>query len=368
MSIGLIIKRLRIERSMTQEELSEYLNISAQAISGWETGKSLPDITAVPLLARIFNVSSDVLLGIDNNQTEKSIDEFLLKYQEFNREAKIKEKYNLSCEMYRQYPNDFRVIDKYIYELFYDPNCVNEPFGCEVHKDELYKLCNLVIRDCADQKIRYNAINILGSLYCADGNIEKAIALCYEYPETYYDTQNEQLEQVFAWCDDEKYVNAMQKNILDVFVHLVNKIQNLGAHKACNNGEKIAICEKCITLIETIYDNNPDGIALYYMGHIYCLIGRMLICENDSDNAVKHIEKGLELLNRFDKLDKNTKVCHAAMLIKGTIEDLSEISFASDEGCVAFEIAEIEKNNCGKGVSTALEELLEKYKSTTTKR
>ncbi len=40
MAIGLIIKRLRIERSMTQEELSEYLNISAQAISGWETGVS----------------------------------------------------------------------------------------------------------------------------------------------------------------------------------------------------------------------------------------------------------------------------------------------------------------------------------------
>ena len=139
----------------------------------------------------------------------------------------------------------------------------------------------------------------------------------------------------------------MQQNILDIFVHLVNKIQNLGVHKACSNAEKIEIYKKCILLIETIYDNNPDGIALYYMGHIHCLIGRMLICENDSDIAVKYIEQGLEPLNRFDKLDKNTKVCHTALLIKGTVEDLSEISLASDEGCVAFEIAEIKMNNCG---------------------
>ena len=40
-SIGQIIKRLRKERDLTQEELAEQLNISAPAISKWENGDSL---------------------------------------------------------------------------------------------------------------------------------------------------------------------------------------------------------------------------------------------------------------------------------------------------------------------------------------
>lgn len=39
-NMGQIIKRLRKEQNLTQEELAEQLNISAQAISKWENGVS----------------------------------------------------------------------------------------------------------------------------------------------------------------------------------------------------------------------------------------------------------------------------------------------------------------------------------------
>jgi transcriptional regulator with XRE-family HTH domain len=61
MNLGEIIKKLRMQKDMTQEQLAEYLNISSQAISKWETNVSLPDITLVPVLANIFDVSADVL-------------------------------------------------------------------------------------------------------------------------------------------------------------------------------------------------------------------------------------------------------------------------------------------------------------------
>lgn len=41
-SVGKHIKRLRTERRMTQEELAEQLHVTRQAVSAWETGKSLP--------------------------------------------------------------------------------------------------------------------------------------------------------------------------------------------------------------------------------------------------------------------------------------------------------------------------------------
>lgn len=48
MSFGNIIKKLRSDRNMTQEQLAEVLSISAQAVSRWETNIALPDISLLP--------------------------------------------------------------------------------------------------------------------------------------------------------------------------------------------------------------------------------------------------------------------------------------------------------------------------------
>ena len=63
-NIGQIIKRLRKEHNLTQEELAEQLNVSAPAVSKWENGTSLPDITQVVPLANLFGVPTDVLFGV----------------------------------------------------------------------------------------------------------------------------------------------------------------------------------------------------------------------------------------------------------------------------------------------------------------
>lgn len=48
---------------MTQEELGKRLNLSAQAISKWENGDSLPDLSLIADLAAIFDCTTDYLLG-----------------------------------------------------------------------------------------------------------------------------------------------------------------------------------------------------------------------------------------------------------------------------------------------------------------
>ena len=56
MNISSIIKELRQKKKMSQEELAEYLGVSTQAVSRWETSVSYPDITLLPLIANVFNV------------------------------------------------------------------------------------------------------------------------------------------------------------------------------------------------------------------------------------------------------------------------------------------------------------------------
>lgn len=61
------IRNLRKENNMSQDELAERLGVSRQSISLWETGQTQPTIDNIIGLAKIFNVSSDVILDNDNS-------------------------------------------------------------------------------------------------------------------------------------------------------------------------------------------------------------------------------------------------------------------------------------------------------------
>lgn len=65
MNFGSNLRKLRKEKNLTQEALAECLNVSAQTVSKWENGASLPDISLLPLLADYFQVSVDSLLMHD---------------------------------------------------------------------------------------------------------------------------------------------------------------------------------------------------------------------------------------------------------------------------------------------------------------
>ncbi len=60
--IGIFIARLRKEKNMTQKELANILGVTNRAVSKWETGEGYPDITLFPIIAEIFEITTDELL------------------------------------------------------------------------------------------------------------------------------------------------------------------------------------------------------------------------------------------------------------------------------------------------------------------
>lgn len=54
-------------KGLSQEELAEKLGVSRQAVSKWETGEALPEITKLKGLAEVFGVTTDFLLNDDEN-------------------------------------------------------------------------------------------------------------------------------------------------------------------------------------------------------------------------------------------------------------------------------------------------------------
>ena len=68
MDIGNKIKLLRQKLGATQEQLGEKLGVSAQSISKWETGVTMPDVALLPLLAGELGVSIDELFDLTVEQ------------------------------------------------------------------------------------------------------------------------------------------------------------------------------------------------------------------------------------------------------------------------------------------------------------
>lgn len=60
------IAELRLARNWTQVQLAQKLNVSKQTVSNWENNNILPSIELLIKLARLFSVSTDYLLALDN--------------------------------------------------------------------------------------------------------------------------------------------------------------------------------------------------------------------------------------------------------------------------------------------------------------
>ena len=61
-SFGAVLAALRKERGMTQLELAEKMGVTDKAVSKWERDLSYPDVSSIPKLAELFQVSVDELM------------------------------------------------------------------------------------------------------------------------------------------------------------------------------------------------------------------------------------------------------------------------------------------------------------------
>lgn len=65
---GNTLKTLRLRKDMTQAQLANKLGLTKSVISAYETGLRLPSYDILIHIARIYNVSTDYLLGIEKKQ------------------------------------------------------------------------------------------------------------------------------------------------------------------------------------------------------------------------------------------------------------------------------------------------------------
>ena len=73
MALGMNIRAARKKKGFTQEELALQVGVTSQAVSRWESGAGLPDISMIVPLARILSVSADTLFGLEETKQDEAI-------------------------------------------------------------------------------------------------------------------------------------------------------------------------------------------------------------------------------------------------------------------------------------------------------
>lgn len=68
MEIQVILKRLRLDAGITQQQLAKEISIGQATISQWESGESKPNVDALIALCKYYDVSADFILGISRDK------------------------------------------------------------------------------------------------------------------------------------------------------------------------------------------------------------------------------------------------------------------------------------------------------------
>lgn len=173
MKIGKNIRQYRKQYGLTQEQLAEAVGVTVGAVSKWESGHSNPDITMLPELADLFEISVDVLLGYQLNcRTAKRASE---KIDELCRNKKFEEALRESDKAIQRYPNSFEVV--YQSAVMYNFAGVERADDKLLQKSlELFNRASTLISQNTDEKISELSIQVcIGEIYVSMGKIDSAL-------------------------------------------------------------------------------------------------------------------------------------------------------------------------------------------------
>ena len=279
-TVGENIRRLRRERDVTQEQLAEAMNVSTAAVSKWERCESYPDITLLFPLANYFEVSIDGLMGYDaeriNAQIEERLDAFLKQYLS-GTSAGAEEAKRIITEAYREYPNDCRVMSRYMWFIAGDM-ADNDPEVLLSHKEEFLGICEKLLEDCCDEGIRLGAWNMRAKILHAEGNTDGALEIYRTKFASWYQTCEQKSEQLFAKDTDDYYL-WVKRNMYELFSFAADKtgdgvflviaesflgrMKNDLCYRGGADGEVAAVLEAQLRVLERLSGEIGKNEVLY---------------------------------------------------------------------------------------------------------
>ncbi len=213
-NIGNNLKRLRLQKGLTQEQLAEVFGVSAQAVSRWENNTSYPDITLLPGLAIFYNTSVDAIVGMDEIRREKTLRKIHGKINELVTKGQPEKAIALIRDSLKVYPNDSGLLMSLGETLAHQ---CDDPAATQ----EAISIAQRILQnnDVSIKAKSTTSANLL-FLYLRSGMYEKANALIRSLPHI-WESREILMPEVYS---GEEYTREFKKCILKILTFLCQKI------------------------------------------------------------------------------------------------------------------------------------------------
>ncbi len=315
MTIGSTIKRLRREHDITQEQLAEYLGITSRAVSQWECDRTAPDISQIPALCHVFDVSSDALLGIDIEKNNEEIEKYLTEARNLGNQGKSEERTALLREANKKFPRDYKIMNQLAYSLV----CEYSRKGIKEY-EEVFYLCRRIISECTDSITRYEAIGTLGSAYGYAGKTDEMLKLAEEMPREYFSYEN---FMMYRWKGDRDFCEF--QNYMSSLISSLTQMINLSVGKRHDNNEfiypledRIRLWKLNVELIELLFPEGDYQISAQTAETACSLLCDVYLHKQNYEEAWYWLEKGAEFAIHFDTYDFEAP--HTSLILRGYVD------------------------------------------------
>ena len=247
-SFGETVRALRLERNLTQEQLSGALNISPQAVSKWERGQALPDLSLIPALARALNVTADALFGMDASAREiESLRERAIALVENN----PTESRRILSEGLQKYPAAPALLRALLYAGNY-----------KTHPDDTLETARRLTACARDDADRYDVLRFTAYALAAKGDEAAALEAAERLPDLTFT----RLTELAFLLRGESRREAAEKQARISLENLLQMLEQAAeSDEAAGRTERAAARrEKALALLRVMQDEPYAGeLAVY---------------------------------------------------------------------------------------------------------
>ena len=179
--VGNKIKSLRNKNNVTQDRLADYLGVTAQAISRWESEVCYPDIEIFPAIADYFDVSVDELMGVDASKKNEKIQNYINQAWDLQSQGEFDKAVEICRTSLREFPSS----ELLQVELACAIGCMDNGIVISAElSEEAEALCIRVLDHCVNDQLRYRTLAILCWIYARQmKDAAKAYELAKRFPK-----------------------------------------------------------------------------------------------------------------------------------------------------------------------------------------
>jgi len=315
-TMGQIIRRLRRERGMTQEELAEILGVTFQAVSKWENDTGMPDISQVVPLAHVFGVPTDTILCV--GETAPNVDAMQIYTNAMqNTRYGVVETYLSAFNKLKEgldgkYPTNLLLLNAASglgLSLVLPENgwmYAGKDAGQISRDTERYT--NRIISCSHFPSDILSARQRLVYLYSARGEFDRAESEAYKFPVRSDLTLEANLARVNEQrAEYGKVITELCTDIDYTLQHIEDDVARLGqAYMKENRLEEAAqVYEIFFDMIKAIYrDECPWPYHDFDSGDCYFLLAEVYLKQNKPERALDTLEEAIRYAERVEQYRK----------------------------------------------------------------